>query len=75
MPVSDEYSEWTTALINGGMEMTQTDRTRYVVRVPKGISIKAALEEHRDRTGHGGCVFFVFDRTARRQPSKSMRAA
>jgi hypothetical protein len=58
------------------MEMTQTDVARYVVRVPKGIPIKAALEEHRDRTGHGGCVFFVFDPTApRRRPSKSMCAA
>jgi hypothetical protein len=59
--------------------MTQTDFARYVVHVPKGTSIKAALDAHRDRTGHGGCVFFVFDRaTGRakgRQPSKSRRAA
>jgi hypothetical protein len=57
--------------------MTQTDYARYVVRVPKETPIKAALDAHRDRTGHGGCVFFVFDRAGAkaRQPSKSKRAA
>jgi hypothetical protein len=59
--------------------MTQTDVARYVVRVPKGTPIVAALDKLRERTGHGGCVFFVFDKAAasakRRQPLKSKRAA
>ena len=58
--------------------MTQTNVARYVVRVPKGIPLKAALDDHRDRTGHGGCVFFVFDRKGARakgQASKSRCAA
>jgi hypothetical protein len=34
---------------------------RYVVHVPTGVSVTDAVAAHRDRTGHGGMCFLVFD--------------
>jgi len=39
--------------------------TRYVVHVPAGMSVTEAVAQHRDRTGHGGMCFLVFDAVPR----------
>jgi hypothetical protein len=40
--------------------MQRDNLDRYTVRVPRGDTISNAVADHRERTGHGGCVFVVF---------------
>jgi hypothetical protein len=39
--------------------MSRIESERFVVRVPQGSNVKAAVADHRERTGHGGTVFIV----------------
>ena len=60
--------------------MTIEERlTRCRVYVPAGVSIEAAVERHRERTGHGGMCMIIFVPPAERQrrrraPANELRA-
>jgi hypothetical protein len=48
--------------------------SQYVVRVPAGMSVAAAVAEHRDRTGHGGMCMLVFPQPEKRRSKRNARA-